>query len=88
MLADIELVVDRRQDVLIIPQKAVIRDMGLEHVFVVEDGHAVKREVVSGAVQDGNIEIREGLTAEEQVIVEGQFGLKEGDRVSFSAAGL
>jgi membrane fusion protein (multidrug efflux system) len=88
MLADIELVVERRQDALTIPQKAVIRDMGLEHVFVVKDGQAVKREVVSGAVQNGRIEIREGLTDHDQVIVEGQFGLKEGDRVSFSTAGL
>jgi len=87
MLADIDLVVDRRQAVLTIPQKAVIRDMGLEHVFVVEDSLAVKREVVSGATQAGRIEIREGLTAQDQIIVEGQFGLKEGDRVSFSAAG-
>jgi len=86
MLADIQLVVDRRQGVLTIPQKAVIRDMGLEHVFVVEDTVAVKREVVSGAMQNGRIEIREGLQGHERVIVEGQFGLKEGDRVSFSAA--
>jgi membrane fusion protein (multidrug efflux system) len=87
MLADIELVVDRRHGVLSLPQKAVIRDMGLEHVFVIEDSLAVKREVVSGATQDGRIEIREGLQADDQVVIEGQFGLKEGDRVSFTAAG-
>lgn len=87
MLVDIQLVVARRAGVLTIPQKAVIRDMGLEHVFVVEDSLAVKREVVSGAMQDGRIEIREGLQGHEQVIVEGQFGLKEGDRVSFTTAG-
>jgi membrane fusion protein (multidrug efflux system) len=88
MLTDIQLVVARRQGVLTIPQKAVIRDMGLEHVFVVEDTVAMKREVVTGATQDGRIEIREGLQGDERVVVEGQFGLKEGDRVSFSAAGI
>ncbi len=88
MLTDIDLVVDRRQAVLTVPQKAVIRDMGLEYVFVVKDSQAVKREVISGTVQDGHIEIREGLTVQDRVIVEGQFGLKEGERVSFSAAGL
>lgn len=87
MMADIELVVDHRQGVLTIPQKAVIRDMGLEHVFVAEDSLAVKREVVTGAMQNGRIEIREGLEPADQVIVEGQFGLKEGDRVTFTAAG-
>ena len=88
MLADIQLIVARRQGVLTVPQKAVIRDMGLEHVFVVEDTVAVKREVISGAMQNGRIEIREGLQGQEQVVVEGQFGLKEGDRVSISAAGM
>ena len=67
-------------------QKAVIRDMGLEHVFVVEDSVAAKREIVSGAMQNGRIEIREGLQGHEQVVVGGQFGLKEGDRVFISAA--
>jgi len=88
MLADIELVVDRRHGVMSIPQKAVIRDMGLEHVYVIEDSLAVKREVVSGATQDSRIEIREGLQADDRVVVEGQFGLKEGDRVIITAEGL
>ena len=88
MLADIQLVAETRHGVMTIPQKALIRDMGLEHVFVIEDSLAVKREVVSGAAQDDCIEIREGLRGDESVVVEGQFGLKEGDRVSFSAAGL
>jgi membrane fusion protein (multidrug efflux system) len=82
MLADIEVVVDKRQEVLSIAQKAVIRDMGLEYVYVVEENKAVKREVVSGVEQDGRIEIVQGLTGEELVVVEGQFGLKEGDLVS------
>ena len=81
MLADIELVVDRRQDVLSIPQSGIIRDMGLEHVFVVEEGKAMVREVISGVEQDGRVEIVKGLTDQEKVVVRGQFGLKEGDLV-------
>jgi membrane fusion protein (multidrug efflux system) len=82
MLADIVVVVGRREGVLSIPQGSVIRDMGLEHVYVVEEGKAVKREVVSGVGQDDRIEIVQGLTGDELVVVEGQFGLKEGDLVS------
>lgn len=82
MLANIQLVVDRRQGVLSIPQGAVIRDMGLEHVYMVEEDRAMKREVVSGVEQNGRVEILHGLTGDEQVVVSGQFGLKEGDLVS------
>jgi membrane fusion protein (multidrug efflux system) len=82
MLANIRLVVDRRQGVISIPQGAVIRDMGLEHVYMVEQNKAVKREVISGVEQNGRVEILQGLTGDKQVVVSGQFGLKEGDLVS------
>ena len=81
MLADIELVVGHRQGVLTVPQKAVIRDMGIEHLFLVENGTAILRKVTSGVVQKGHVEIIEGLEGSEKVVVEGQFGLKEGDPV-------
>jgi len=85
MMVDIELIVDRRQGVLSLPLKAIIRDMGLEHVFVVEDGRSVVRQVTTGVEQDGRAEIVEGLNGEERVVVEGQFGLKEGDPVSIAS---
>jgi membrane fusion protein (multidrug efflux system) len=81
MLADIELVVGHRQGVLTVPQKAVIRDMGIEQLFLVENGTAILRKVTSGVVQKGHVEITEGLEGSEKVVVEGQFGLKEGDPV-------
>jgi len=82
MLVDIELVVDRRQGVLSLPHSAIIRDMGLEQIFIVQGGKALIREVVSGVEQDGRVEIVQGLTGQEQVVVRGQFGLKEGDLVN------
>ncbi len=82
MMADMELVVDHRKSVLSLPQKTIIRDMGLEHVFVVEETTAVIKEVVSGVEQAGRVEIKQGLSGDERVVVEGQFGLKEGDLVS------
>jgi multidrug efflux pump subunit AcrA (membrane-fusion protein) len=85
MMVDIELIVDRRQGVLSVPLKAIIRDMGLEQVFVVENGRSVVRQVTSGVEQDGRVEIVAGLNGEEQVVVEGQFGLKEGDPVSIAS---
>jgi membrane fusion protein (multidrug efflux system) len=85
MMGDIELIVDQRQGVLSVPLKAIIRDMGLEHVFVVEDEKSVVRQVTTGVEQDGKAEVVTGLNGDEQVIVEGQFGLKEGDPVSIAS---
>jgi len=85
MMVDIELIVDQRQDVLSVPLKAIIRDMGLEQVFVVEDGRSVVREVTTGVEQGERAEVITGLSGEERVVVEGQFGLKEGDPVSITS---
>lgn len=81
MMADIDLVTGRRQAVLSIPQKALMQDMGLENIFVVLDGKAVIKEVVSGVRQGDVVEIVQGLNEEDQVVIEGQFDLKEGDQV-------
>jgi membrane fusion protein (multidrug efflux system) len=47
-------------------------------VFVVEDGRALKREVVVGRRRPGEVEILEGLTMLDQVIVDGTLNVRDG----------
>ncbi len=46
-----------------------------------EKGVAVKREVETGDVVDGKVQIRKGLAAGESVIVEGAYGLADGTQI-------
>ena len=50
-------------------------------VFVVLDGHAVRRTVKTGATMSTGIRVEEGLNGGEDLIANPPAGLKDGDRV-------
>lgn len=66
------------ENALAVPQNAVL---GGTHVFVAENGKAVKRAVSLGLKNTTMIEILDGLKEGDLVIVEGNFGLIEGTPV-------
>ncbi len=82
MFGRMNIVYDQHEDVLQIPRSALINDMDSEYVLVVEDGKAVKRVVQTGYGEKGMIEIVDGLTEADNVIVVGHVGLKPNAQVS------
>ena len=82
MFGRIGVIYDVREDALQIPRSAIIEDQGTASVFVVEDGHAVRRQVETGYGNKGMVEIISGLRDGEQVVTVGQAGLKQDSRVN------
>jgi RND family efflux transporter MFP subunit len=79
---EVSVRVSTHDDALVIPQNAVLDDT---YVFVIgEDGAAKKRSVTLGLQDSAMIEILSGLKAGENVVVEGNFGLEEGDKLEIS----
>jgi RND family efflux transporter MFP subunit len=76
-------------DALVIPRAAVLRRAGALVVFRVEnDGdeqHARLQPVALGRGSGERVEIREGLEAGQQVVVEGHFALTDGALVTVDA---
>jgi RND family efflux transporter MFP subunit len=72
----------RRDQALIVPASAVVRMGGKATLWVVKDGRAEPREVVSGLRNAERVEITEGLTGGERLVARGQDGLYAGARVS------
>jgi membrane fusion protein (multidrug efflux system) len=70
-------------DAIAVPQQAVQRDAGGgSEVFVVKDDDSVVRQPVkTGAVQDGEWLVTEGLKAGDRVVVEGFQKFAAGDKV-------
>jgi membrane fusion protein (multidrug efflux system) len=62
----------------VIPQAALIADQEGIYVFVVEDGKAVIKRVKTGGENGTNVVIEAGLSAGDQVIVEGLQGIRPG----------
>ena len=82
MFGRIGVIYDVREDALQIPRSAIIDDQGTAGVFVVEDGHAVRRRVETGYGNKGMVEIISGLRDGEQVVTVGQASLKQDSRVN------
>jgi RND family efflux transporter MFP subunit len=80
-----------RQGVVQVPRAALLNwnvGDGTADVFVVRDGHAVRRPVRTGTGTAAGqpVEITSGLAPGDQVVVRGGFSLRHGDRVTVAAA--
>ncbi len=71
-----------RPNVLQVPDTAVLTTAGKPIVFVVQEGKAVRREVTLGDRQNGMVEITNGLTPNEQVIISDAAALTENQPVT------
>jgi membrane fusion protein (multidrug efflux system) len=72
------------EEKVLIPQSALIADQKGVYVFVVEDGKAVIRRIKTGGENGANIVVEDGLTAGDQVIVEGLQAVRPGVAVRAS----
>ncbi len=67
---------------LVIPEQAVVPERSKQQVFVVGDGGLVElREIQTGRRRPGQVEVLEGLSAGERVIVEGTQKARPGESV-------
>lgn len=82
MFGRVDVRTDIRPDALLTPLEAVVTLRDRSSVFVVSDDVAERRQVTTGYVSDGNIEILSGAREGEQVVMTGQDGLRDGTRVS------
>jgi multidrug efflux pump subunit AcrA (membrane-fusion protein) len=81
MFARAEVTLLTREGILV-PSEAVLEEGGAAAVFVVgEGGTAKRRPVETGYLQGTLIEIRQGLSGGEAVVVAGQQGLRDGAAV-------
>ncbi|MEQ1802205.1 MAG: efflux RND transporter periplasmic adaptor subunit [Gammaproteobacteria bacterium] len=71
----------KRDNVLMIPEEALVPREGRQYVFIVEDGKAVEREVALGVRAPGLAEIRSGLESGALVITEGTQRVRTGGAV-------
>lgn len=80
--AKLKVHTDKVENALTIPVEAVYADHDSEFVFVEQEGKAVKRTVTTGISYNGRIEVAEGLTEQEKIIIDGIGIVEEGMDVS------
>ena len=85
MFAEVRTILPQRPAVLTLPQTAITYNPYGDSVFVIEDGETgttvQRRQVETGGVRNGRVEIVHGLQAGEQVVIAGQVKLRNGQAV-------
>ncbi|NIM02833.1 efflux RND transporter periplasmic adaptor subunit [bacterium] len=81
MFADVEIIYNEHSNVLVVPRIAILEKEGKEILFTVEGSRARLKEVKIGIGDEEKIEIFEGLTEGESVVIEGNYGLTDGAKV-------
>lgn len=83
MFAEIELLGAGPYEALLIPDEAIGADQAQQFVYVVDEHNIVqRRSVVSGRLVDGQRVIRDGLAADDRVVIEGIQRVRAGAEVA------
>ncbi|MCF8080994.1 MAG: hypothetical protein K9K88_17075 [Desulfobacterales bacterium] len=81
-----ELIIETRNNAVLIPEEALVPTREGYGIFVVEDGMARWREVDIGLRRPGTVEIRQGLEPGEILVRTGHINLADGDPVKVVSA--
>jgi multidrug efflux pump subunit AcrA (membrane-fusion protein) len=79
----VKIYTERHQDVLVIPEKALMVDDNDTTVFVIEGDRAKRRSVEVGLISERKAEIRSGVSEGEHIVVEGNYGLTDGAQIKW-----
>jgi RND family efflux transporter MFP subunit len=79
--ASVTLRLDERRDALLVPKQALAEGNGRTFVYVIVDGKAQGRPVVTGESQDEMVEMTSGVVEGERIVVAAPRTMAEGLRV-------
>lgn len=87
LYARVTLLLDQRQNAVLVPEQAVFPRGEAQYVFKVVDGKAVLTKVKTGLYRSGVIEIVEGLGPDDVIVKAGQLKIRDGSAVAPAGAG-
>ncbi|MDR0583124.1 MAG: efflux RND transporter periplasmic adaptor subunit [Treponema sp.] len=87
MFAKVRIITERKENIVKIPSSALINRFGEQYVFIVDRSNpagpvARKKVIVPGILIDGALEVQQGLSPNDEVIIRGQTLLEDGARVN------
>ncbi|MEZ5580776.1 MAG: efflux RND transporter periplasmic adaptor subunit [Candidatus Competibacteraceae bacterium] len=81
LFARVSLILERRENTLVVPEQAIVPVGQTTFVYRVVDGKAVMTPVKLGLRRPGLVEILEGLSAGDLVVTDGQLKIRDGAAV-------
>jgi membrane fusion protein (multidrug efflux system) len=87
MFVRVRLIFQQRSNVLLIPEQALVPDNKVPYVYRVVEGKAKRTPVKTGLRRGAQIEVVEGLSADDEVVTAGQMKLRDGAAVRATGEG-
>jgi len=87
LFARVQIVVERRELAVLVPESAVFAEGRKRLVYRVVDGRAVLTEIRLGQRRPGQVEVRGGLDREAVVVTAGHQQIRDGTRVDVVESG-
>ena len=78
MFARVVLVLETRENAVIVPEQALVPQGKDRFVYRLADGKAQMAKVEIGLRRPGEVEVRQGLTAGDTIVLDGQLRLRDG----------
>jgi membrane fusion protein (multidrug efflux system) len=84
MLMTVDVVLSHRDNAMVIPEAALVPEGTEQYVYKIEDDRAVRTQVRLGVRRKGAVEITDGLSPNDQVVVGGVQKIRNGVRVKIT----
>ncbi len=81
MFVEVRIIVGQKENILVIPRKAVLYKQNKTFVFVLNQMQVEQREITLGLLEEDLVEIVDGLVEGDIVVTVGIESLKDGQRV-------
>ncbi|MGH8670039.1 MAG: efflux RND transporter periplasmic adaptor subunit, partial [Burkholderiales bacterium] len=88
LFARVQIVVERRENALLVPESAVFAEGAKRFVYRVIDGRAVLTGVQLGQRRPGQVEVRKGLGRDDVVVTAGHQQIRDGTPVDVLRSGV
>jgi RND family efflux transporter MFP subunit len=82
MFVEVRIITGAKENLLVIPRKAVLYKQNRTYVFVMNNNKVSQREVSLGLVEEDQVEVTSGLKEDDVIVVVGVEGIKDGQRVN------
>jgi len=82
MFVEVRIATGKKDNVLVIPRKAILYKQGKTYVFILKDGLAGQREITLGLTEEDLAEVASGIAEGDVIISVGVENLKDGQPVT------
>jgi RND family efflux transporter MFP subunit len=82
MFVEVRIATGAKENVLVIPRKAILFKTGKTYAFVLQDGKAYQREVTLGLTEEDEAEVLTGVAEGDVIVSVGVENLKDGQPVT------